>query len=75
MCTADSSRLWEAQSVTPGDEPVAKDKQPVRDYVADYWKEHPERDKKPVKIIPMVADATAKRYTEISALFSLPKAA
>lgn len=70
VCTADSSRLWEAQSVIEWDEPVAKDKQPVRDYVAEYWKQNPEQNKKPVSIIQMVRGVTAQRYEEISKIFS-----
>jgi len=70
VCTADSSRLWEAQSVVEWDEPIAKDKQPVRDYVADYWKENPEQNKQAVQIIELVREVTAKRYKEISEIFS-----
>lgn len=72
VCTADSSRLWEAESVIEWEEPIAKDKQPVRDYVMGYWKENSAEDGKkyPVQIIEMIQEVTAKRYDEISAIFS-----
>jgi phosphoribosylaminoimidazole-succinocarboxamide synthase len=71
VCTADSSRLWEVKSLQAWQEPNAKDKQPVRDFVAKYWEENLDKNKQPVQIPQDVRDMTSQRYGEISSMFSL----
>lgn len=71
VCTADSSRLWEAETVVEWQEPTSKDKQPVRDYVEQYCKDYPAKDGKKyaVQIIEKIRKLTWERYEEISSIF------
>ena len=59
VITPDSSRLWPADQVVPGEAPPAFDKQPLRD-----WAEHQDWDKRPPPpaLPPDVVAATSSRY-------------
>ncbi len=74
-CTADSSRLWTADSVVEWKEPEAHDKQPVRDYVIEYWKNNPDKNGKyypdkwfkkyPVEIPAEILAECIDRYDDV----------
>ena len=70
VCTGDSSRLWVSHTVIEWKEPTSKDKQPVRDFVSDYWKVNPEKKKQPVQIPPAITEDTSECYQDISTIFS-----
>jgi len=59
VVTPDSSRLWPADEVTPGETPPAFDKQPLRD-----WCDRQDWDKRPPAppLPPDVVAATSQRY-------------
>lgn len=79
LCTADSSRLWTANTVIEWEEPESHDKQPVRDYVIDYWKNHPDKNRKyywdegfekyPVEIPQAILDQCDERYQWVNKTF------
>ena len=59
VCTPDSSRLWPADQVVPGQTPPAFDKQPLRDWLAAQpWDRRPP----PPSLPPEVVAATSQRY-------------
>ena len=61
VITPDSSRLWPAESVRPGETPPSFDKQPFRDWLdARGW----DRTPPPPTIPPDVVAATSARYVE-----------
>ena len=65
VCTPDSSRLWPADQVVPGQTPPAFDKQPLRDYLdgehkAGRWN----GDAPPPPLPQHVVDATSARYLD-----------
>ncbi len=61
VLTPDSSRFWEADSWTPGVEPVSFDKQYVRNWLDDSgW----DRNSAPPELPPEVVQGTLDRYLE-----------
>ncbi len=59
ICTPDSSRLWPAEAVVPGQSPPAFDKQPLRDWLeATGWAKKPPPPPLPAEIVA----ETSKRY-------------
>ena len=61
VLTPDSSRFWEAESWTPGVEPVSFDKQYVRNWLDDSgW----DRNSEPPELPPEVVQGTLDRYLE-----------
>jgi phosphoribosylaminoimidazole-succinocarboxamide synthase len=59
VVTPDSSRLWPADQIVPGQTPPAYDKQPLRDWAAaGDWDKRPP----PPPLPPDVVQATAERY-------------
>jgi phosphoribosylaminoimidazole-succinocarboxamide synthase len=59
VVTPDSSRLWPADQIVPGQTPPAYDKQPLRDWAsAGDWDKRPP----PPPLPPDVVRATAERY-------------
>ena len=59
VVTPDSSRLWPADMVVPGETPPAFDKQPLRDWAASSgWDKRPP----PPALPPEIVAATATRY-------------
>lgn len=61
VLTPDSSRFWEAETWTPGIEPVSFDKQYVRNWLDDSgW----DRDSAPPELPPEVVQGTLDRYLE-----------
>jgi phosphoribosylaminoimidazole-succinocarboxamide synthase len=59
VCTPDSSRLWPADEVVPGETPPAFDKQPLRDWLAAQpWDRRPP----PPPLPPEVTSAMSARY-------------
>src|SRR5579875_248854 len=59
VVTPDSSRLWPADEVVPGEVPPAFDKQPLRDWaLTQTWDRRPP----PPTLPPEVIEATAERY-------------
>lgn len=59
VVTPDSSRLWPAEGVVPGEVPPAFDKQPLRDWAASSgWDKRPP----PPALPPEVVRATSERY-------------
>jgi phosphoribosylaminoimidazole-succinocarboxamide synthase len=59
VCTPDSSRLWPADAVVPGETPPAFDKQPLRDWLAAQpW----DRTPPPPTLPPEVVEAMSARY-------------
>ena len=61
IITPDSSRLWPADEVVPGETPPAFDKQPFRDWLAAQpWDRTPPPPSVPAEVVA----TTAKRYQE-----------
>ena len=61
VLTPDSSRFWEAETWTPGVEPVSFDKQYVRNWLDDSgW----DRNSAPPELPPEVVQGTLDRYLE-----------
>ncbi len=61
VLTPDSSRFWEAETWTPGIEPVSFDKQYVRNWLDDSgW----DRNSAPPELPPEVVQGTLDRYLE-----------
>ena len=61
VLTPDSSRFWEAETWTPGVEPVSFDKQYVRNWLDDSgW----DRNSEPPELPPEVVQGTLDRYLE-----------
>jgi phosphoribosylaminoimidazole-succinocarboxamide synthase len=61
VCTPDSSRLWPADQVVPGETPPAFDKQPLRDWLAAQpW----DRTPPPPPLPDAVTSALSARYVE-----------
>lgn len=61
VLTPDSSRFWEAETWTPGIEPVSFDKQYVRNWLDDSgW----DRNSEPPELPPEVVQGTLDRYLE-----------
>ena len=61
VLTPDSSRFWEAESWTPGIEPISFDKQYVRNWLDESgW----DRESKPPELPQEVVDGTLDRYLE-----------
>jgi phosphoribosylaminoimidazole-succinocarboxamide synthase len=59
VCTPDSSRLWPADQVVPGETPPAFDKQPLRDWLAAQpW----DRQPPPPPLPAVVTSAMSARY-------------
>ncbi|MGB5296578.1 MAG: phosphoribosylaminoimidazolesuccinocarboxamide synthase, partial [Thermoanaerobaculia bacterium] len=61
VLTPDSSRFWEAESWTPGVEPISFDKQYVRNWLDDSgW----DRNSPPPHLPQEVVQGTLERYLE-----------
>jgi phosphoribosylaminoimidazole-succinocarboxamide synthase len=61
VCTPDSSRLWRAADIVPGEVPPSYDKQPFRDWLETLdWDKTPP----PPPVPAAVAEATAQRYRD-----------
>jgi phosphoribosylaminoimidazole-succinocarboxamide synthase len=61
VCTPDSSRLWPAAQVVPGETPPAYDKQPFRDWLESIgWDKQPPPPPVPDSVIAI----TAQRYQD-----------
>ena len=63
VCTPDSSRLWPADKVVPGETPPAYDKQPFRDWLeAIGWDKQPPPPPVPGDVIATTADRYVAAY-------------
>ena len=61
VLTPDSSRYWDAESWTPGEEPVSFDKQFVRNWLDEEGWDH---ENKPPELPDQVVQGTLDRYVE-----------
>ena len=67
VCTPDSSRLWPADQVVPGEIPPAFDKQPLRDWLAALpWDRTPPPPALPDEVTDALSDRYVAAYERIS---------
>jgi phosphoribosylaminoimidazole-succinocarboxamide synthase len=69
VCTPDSSRLWPADQVVPGETPPAFDKQPLRDWLAAQpWDRTPPPPPLPDDVTGALSDRYVAAYERVSGL-------
>ena len=67
VCTPDSSRLWPADQVVPGQTPPAFDKQPLRDWLAAQpWDRTPPPPPLPDEITRALSDRYVAAYERVT---------
>jgi len=67
VVTPDSSRLWPADAVVPGETPPAFDKQPFRDWLSDQpWDRTPPPPRVPGEVIATTADRYQQAYERVT---------
>jgi phosphoribosylaminoimidazole-succinocarboxamide synthase len=67
VVTPDSSRLWPADAVVPGETPPAFDKQPFRDWLSDQpWDRTPPPPRVPDAVIATTADRYQQAYERVT---------
>jgi phosphoribosylaminoimidazole-succinocarboxamide synthase len=69
VCTPDSSRLWPADQVVPGETPPAFDKQPLRDWLAAQpWERQPPPPPLPVEVTTAMSERYVAAYERVTGL-------
>jgi phosphoribosylaminoimidazole-succinocarboxamide synthase len=67
VCTPDSSRLWPADQVVPGETPPAFDKQPLRDWLAAQpWDRRPPPPPLPAEVTAAMSARYVAAYERVS---------
>jgi len=67
VCTPDSSRLWPADEVVPGERPPAFDKQPLRDWLAAQpWDRKPPPPPLPTEITTAMSERYVAAYERVT---------
>jgi phosphoribosylaminoimidazole-succinocarboxamide synthase len=67
VCTPDSSRLWPADQVVPGQTPPAFDKQPLRDWLAAQpWDRQPPPPPLPDEVTGAMSDRYVAAYERVT---------
>lgn len=73
--TPDSSRIWDlatfSERIGQWEDPIQSDKQPVRNYVEEERKKHPENNKKPILISRKVVWETQENYCWLEEEFKI----
>jgi phosphoribosylaminoimidazole-succinocarboxamide synthase len=67
VCTPDSSRLWPADQVVPGQTPPAFDKQPLRDWLAALdWDRRPPPPPLPAEVTSAMSERYVAAYERVT---------
>jgi phosphoribosylaminoimidazole-succinocarboxamide synthase len=67
VCTPDSSRLWPADEVVPGETPPAFDKQPLRDWLAAQpWDRRPPPPPLPTEVTTAMSERYVAAYERVT---------
>ncbi len=67
VCTPDSSRLWPADQVVPGETPPAFDKQPLRDWLAAQpWDRRPPPPPLPAEVTAAMSARYVAAYERVT---------